>query len=68
MSHFLKTPEASRALGVTYHRLVGLLRFRKIDPLPEKDSSGDYVWTRDDLDRARRALRPQRERQEAARA
>jgi hypothetical protein len=50
-----KTPVAARELGVTYHQLIGLLRFSKIDP-PPRDSSGDYVWSDADLERARRAL------------
>ena len=53
--HFLKTPLAAEHLGVSYHRLIGLLRFRKMEP-PARDSSGDYVWTDSDLERARKAL------------
>jgi hypothetical protein len=52
---YLKTPVAARELGVTYHRLIGLLRFDKIDP-PARDSSGDYIWSDADLERARRAM------------
>jgi hypothetical protein len=52
----LKTPVAARELGVTYHQLVGLLRFAKISP-PPRDSSGDYLWFAADLERARRALK-----------
>ena len=63
----LKTPEAARELGTTYHRLIGLIRFDKI-PRPAKDSSGDYLWTSADLGRARRALRPLRAQQEATHA
>jgi hypothetical protein len=51
----LKTIEALRHLNTTYHRLVGLLRFNKI-PLPAKDCSGDYIWSPDDLERARQVL------------
>jgi hypothetical protein len=50
-----KSPTAARELGVSYHQLAGLLRSRKIPP-PQKDSSGDYIWTDEDLDRARQAL------------
>jgi len=46
---------AARELGKTYHQLIGLIRFNKIDP-PARDSSGDYVWTDADMERARRAL------------
>jgi hypothetical protein len=56
---FWKTPAAARELGTTYHRLIGLLRFGKITP-PGRDSSGDYVWSQRDLERARRALEGKR--------
>jgi hypothetical protein len=52
---YRKTPAAARELGTTYHKLIGLIRFDKIDP-PARDTSGDYVWTDGDLERARRAL------------
>jgi hypothetical protein len=51
----IKTPTAARQLAISYHRLIGLIRYGKIDP-PGKDSSGDYVWTEADVERARRAL------------
>jgi hypothetical protein len=50
-----KTPRAADLLGCTYHQLIGLVRFRNIIP-SARDSSGDYVWTDADLDRARQAL------------
>ncbi len=56
---YRKTPAAARELGITYHRLIGLIRFDKIEP-PARDSSGDYVWTDDDLERARAALNARR--------
>jgi hypothetical protein len=55
MTTYRKTPVAARELRVSYHRLINLMRFGKIDP-PERDSSGDYVWTQADLDRAAAAL------------
>jgi hypothetical protein len=55
MPKFWKTPGAADEIGTTYSRLINLVRFKKIDP-PQKDSSGDYVWTREDLERARKAL------------
>jgi hypothetical protein len=58
---YLKTPAAARALKTTYHKLMGLIRFDKIAP-PQRDSSGDFIWTDDDLERARRALAPSRVR------
>jgi hypothetical protein len=39
-----------------------MLRYEKI-PAPQKDSSGDYVWTDEDLDHARKALAAGRTRQ-----
>jgi hypothetical protein len=56
MTVLLKTPAAARAIGTTYHRLIGLIRFVKLDPLPGRDSSGHYIWAPDDLERARQAL------------
>jgi hypothetical protein len=53
--HHRKTPIAARELGVSYHRLINLVRFGKIVP-PLRDTSGDYLWTDDDLGRARAAL------------
>jgi DNA-binding transcriptional MerR regulator len=60
---FSKTKAVADLLGITYHRLFELIRSNKITP-PQKDSSGDYVWTEQDIERARQALaarrRPQR--------
>lgn len=50
-----KTPVAARELKTTYHRLINLIRFSRIEP-PQRDSSGHYVWNDDDLKRARKAL------------
>jgi hypothetical protein len=54
-SMFKKTPEAARALGVPYWRLSDAIRRGALTP-PQKDSSGDYVWGPDDIERARAAL------------
>ena len=51
----LKTKEAARQLGISYWHLISLLRSEKLQA-PPKDSSGDFVWTEQDLDAARRAL------------
>jgi hypothetical protein len=56
-----KTPVASQELGVTYHQLMGLIRFNKIKP-PARDSSGDYAWSDEDLANARKALAAGRRR------
>jgi hypothetical protein len=52
---FRKTPAAADELGVNYWRLIDLLRNKKIPP-PQRDTSGDYVWTDADLAAARAAL------------
>jgi hypothetical protein len=58
-----KTPAAADELGWTYHQLISLIRFRHMDP-PARDSSGDYVWTDDDLRRAREARHARQRRRE----
>jgi hypothetical protein len=64
---FLKTPVVAERLGIGYHLLFGLIRSRRLTP-PAKDSSGDYVWTPDDIERVRAALAARADRQEANRA
>jgi hypothetical protein len=61
-----KTPAVARALGVTYHRLINLIRIGKISS-PQKDTSGDYLWTDSDLGAARKALTVDRVWKEARR-
>jgi hypothetical protein len=55
VAKFWKTAGAALELNVTYYTLFNLLRHRKMEP-PARDSSGDYIWTRSDLSRARKAL------------
>jgi hypothetical protein len=57
--HFFKTPAAADLLGIGYWRLIGLLRSKRLAP-PQKDSSGDYIWTLEDIERARQVLIPHR--------
>ena len=52
---FYKTPAVADLLGVGYYRLIGLLRSRRLAP-PQKDSSGDYIWTPEDVERARQVF------------
>ena len=59
---YFKTPVVASQLNVPDHRLHYLLRGNKIAP-PQKDSSGDYVWTPEDVERARHALAARRPRQ-----
>ncbi|MHB1422807.1 MAG: hypothetical protein ACYC3I_06355 [Gemmataceae bacterium] len=49
-------------LGTTYWKLFGLIRGARIEP-PQRDSSGDFIWLEEDLDRARIALAAPRKRQ-----
>jgi hypothetical protein len=51
----IKSKEAAEQLGISYWRLQSMLRSKKFPP-PDKDASGDYVWTAHDLGRARAAL------------
>ncbi len=54
-----KTQDVIRELaaeGCTFWKLVTMIRSHKI-PRPGKDSSGDYVFNDEDLERVRVALR-----------
>jgi hypothetical protein len=42
--------------GASSWRLVSLLRSDKLSPPPQKDSSGDFLWFPEDIERARAAL------------
>ncbi len=48
MTNYYKTPAAARKVGISYTRLIGLMRYDKVAP-PERDTSGDFVWTDADL-------------------
>lgn len=50
-----KSPMAAKELGISFYHLHGLLRSDKITP-PQKDSSGDYIWTDADVEGARKVL------------
>src|SRR5262249_6703348 len=52
---FLKTSAVARLLGIQYVQLFSLIRNGRLEP-PSKDSSGDYVWLPEDVERARQAL------------
>jgi hypothetical protein len=55
MTYPLKTPQVANLLGVSYWRLMAMLRSGKY-PEPGKDSSGHYSWQEADVEAARRAL------------
>jgi hypothetical protein len=50
-----KSPAAARLLGISYYRLMGMIRSDRVFP-PRKDSSGDYIWAEADLRAVREAL------------
>jgi hypothetical protein len=52
---FLKSRVVADQLGISYYNLFELIRSKHLTP-PDKDSSGDYVWTPADVERARAAL------------
>jgi hypothetical protein len=58
---YRKTPHAALHLGVGVKRLLAAIRCRRLLP-PSKDSSGHFIWTSKDLNRARVALRIDRRR------
>jgi hypothetical protein len=58
---FLKSSGLAQELGIPYTHLFSLLRTGRLER-PEKDSSGDYLWTAADINRARRALACDRRR------
>jgi predicted site-specific integrase-resolvase len=61
---FLKTRAVCELLGVRYTYLANWLRDGRLTP-PAKDSSGDFIWTPEDIERARAALTARRRRGEA---
>jgi hypothetical protein len=51
----VKTPIGADQLRYPSYRLLNLLSYRRI-ARPARDSSGDYLWSADDLERARVAV------------
>jgi hypothetical protein len=62
---YLKSRAVATELAISYYRLFELIRSGKLTP-PGKDSSGDYIWTPEDVDRARQALAVGRRRKAVA--
>jgi hypothetical protein len=56
---YCRTLAAAKQLGGSYHQLIYLIRFGQMQA-PERDSSGDFIWARADIERARRALGAER--------
>ena len=57
-----KTPIAAAELGIRETHLNALVRSGKLGPPSERDSSGHYLWSDEDLEAARAALRTDRRR------
>ena len=63
---YRKTPVAARESGISYTRLMDLMRYGHLAP-PGRDSSGHFIWTDADMERIRQALAvPRAPRKEAA--
>ena len=52
----LTTAAAARELKVGYYKLWRLIRDGKI-PAPQRDSAFRYIWRKQDIARARKALK-----------
>jgi hypothetical protein len=57
----MKTPRAAKTLGISYWNLHNMLRAGQVTR-PQKDESGDYIWTPEDLERARQEITSRRRR------
>jgi hypothetical protein len=58
---YQKSTQLCDTLGIPYWRLVYLLQARRV-PKPNRDSSGDYLWSPAEIEAVRRALASQRQR------
>jgi hypothetical protein len=56
----MSTMTLARSLGVSYWRLIGLLRSGQLCP-PQKGSDGSYQWTPTDIKNVERLLRARRD-------
>ena len=64
---FFKTPVAAERAGTNYHHLMSLIRCKRIRT-PAKDSSGDYVWTQQDIEAAREVIEQRNSRKSQTQA
>ncbi len=48
--------EAARQLKCHYSTLFALVRDGRVRPCPKRDSTGRYLWTAEDIERARVVL------------
>jgi hypothetical protein len=61
----LKSPQVAKLIGCSYTHLMDLIRRDRVQPLPQKDCSGDYAWSDADVARARAAFESSRLRRKA---
>jgi hypothetical protein len=59
-----KSRAAADQLHVSYWQLFNLLRTNQLQP-PAKDTSGDFVWMPEDIERARLTLAARRAKRKA---
>ena len=61
----VKSPIAAQRVGTAYHNLIVFIRTKAI-PAQARDSSGHYLWSEDDIKRARQAMADRRRRRNRA--
>jgi hypothetical protein len=52
---YFKSPQAAKQVPCSYYNLMDMIRDGRLDPPPERDTSGHYIWTPKDIERARAA-------------
>jgi hypothetical protein len=62
---YLKSREVTALLKIPYSRLISILRSGKL-PQPDKDVSGDLIWSPRDVANVRRALSTPKRREKIA--
>ncbi len=61
---FRKTAAVARLIQTSYFNLHSMIRTGRI-PAPARDDSGHYVWSPEDVERARQALEAARQKRAA---
>ena len=57
MTTYRKTSEVARLINVSFWSLSAAIRRDRIKPRPQKDGSGDLIWSDEDIERAREAFK-----------
>lgn len=63
MNDKVKAPVAAQQIGISYFLLMSFIRSGRM-PSPERDTSGHYWFSREDIERARAAMGVDRRRKE----